>query len=66
MSLPPKITPEEYEALKRVVAEFDAIERDHGVHWRDHRLEAFREIDEQRAVMRAAIEGYEASHQEEE
>ena len=63
MTVWPSLTTEEYEVAKRVIGEFDDLERRHG-DLRTHPNPAFRTADEMRAQMRAAVEGYEAANRE--
>lgn len=68
MTLWKSISEDEYHALKNVIAHIDEAEVEiqaiRGTRLRDHPLEQFRELDEFRLKMQAAVEGYEAEHRQ--
>lgn len=58
------LSKDEYEAIKRVIAEIDAAEANFQRPLRTHPLEACRDLDAMRLKMRSAVEGYEAANKE--
>jgi hypothetical protein len=60
------LTEAEYLAVKAVLAKLEETEQQFSQPFRDHPIEQVREIDDMRAMMRAAVEGYEAANKEQE
>lgn len=58
------LTKPEYEALKALLTEIEKAEAQLGRPFRNHPVEGVRQVDDMRAAVRAAVEGYEAANRE--